>query len=224
MKKSSLYLTVFGLLFTVTAAPAAVVVKTLNVETPLGGDSGIQVHFAISPFADGASDVTINYQGTSSSSATTLSMSNQFGEFVYSNAFGRLAGGTDVIFSASTVNDGGVPALVKVNPGDVISVAGNDTFGRTASGLQPGVNPVGDWTIGEVGYTSFKLFIGADSYFGWAEIATNSSAQISLLRLGIETSEGQSITVPGVPEPGAYAALFALAALGLAMRRRISRN
>ncbi len=213
-------LPVLGLLFTVAAAPAAVVVKTLNIETPLGGDSGDSVHFAISPFADGASDVTINYQGTSSSAATTLSMFNQFGEFVYANAFGRITGGTDVIFNASTVNDGGIPALVKVNPGDVISVAGNDFFGRTGSGLLP-AEPVGDWTFGEVGYTSFRLDIGADSYYGWAEISTNSSAQITLYRLGIETSEGQSITVPNVPEPGTYAALLALAVMGLAVRQRL---
>jgi hypothetical protein len=83
----------------------------------------------------------------------------------------------------------------------------------------------GDWADGTRGFIGLELTIGAQTFFGWADVSTNhftnaNNNAFTLYGYAYQNSEGTAITAGAVPEPSAVALLIAGAAGVAVLRRR----
>jgi hypothetical protein len=88
----------------------------------------------------------------------------------------------------------------------------------------PGLG-LGDWMPGDRGFLGLRLVVGADTFFGWADVTLNNldgsaPGVFTLHSYAYEDVAGTSILTGAVPEPSAIALLVAGAAGVLALKRR----
>lgn len=86
------------------------------------------------------------------------------------------------------------------------------------------IAPAGAWSPNTTGFLGLQFVIGPNSYFGWADITTNSDASVTLNALGYEdvpNTPAHAEFASAVPDQGSTLALLAIGAAGVvAFRRR----
>ena len=120
---------------------------------------------------------------------------------------------------------------LKLNAGTTIGASGSFTqfysyLQDTYTGpFHSGFNQ-GDWSPGDRGFLGLRLTVGADTFFGWADVSLNTLTSpgtvFTLHGYAYEDVAGMSIAAGAgaIPEPSTIALLVAGAAGILALKRR----
>jgi hypothetical protein len=135
-------------------------------------------------------------------------------------------GNTDAVLRGM----GSLQYAIKHSAGDTIGSGGsfvgsaflqNDYTG----GIVPAGQDLGDWHPGDRGFLGLQFVVGADTFFGWADVTLNNldgtgAGAFTLHGYAYDNTAGTSIQAGAVPEPSTIALLVAGAAGVLALKRR----